>query len=88
MTPKEQLKQWVQGNSIHNHERDECCPDFSCCRGKKFMANKNTREKFAKAFEENDHDTMYKMLTMFLGISLQDENVYIDSGEKPKIFSH
>ena len=26
-----QLEQWVLGNSIHNKESDECCPDFSCC---------------------------------------------------------
>lgn len=31
MTPKEQLDQWCDGVSIHNAERDECCPDFSCC---------------------------------------------------------
>jgi len=31
MTPKEQLKLWAGGNSIHNLELNECCPDFSCC---------------------------------------------------------
>lgn len=31
MTPDEQLEQWCNGVSLHNHERDECCPDFSCC---------------------------------------------------------
>jgi hypothetical protein len=31
MTCDEQLEQWCVGNSVHNHERDECCPDFSCC---------------------------------------------------------
>ena len=28
MTSDEQLKEWVKGNSIHNPDRDECCPDF------------------------------------------------------------
>lgn len=32
MTPDEQLDQWCQGMSVHNTERGECCPDFSCCR--------------------------------------------------------
>lgn len=32
MTPDEQLAEWVKGNSIHNPTRDECCPDFSCCK--------------------------------------------------------
>lgn len=31
MTKDEQLNQWCSGVSIHNSERDECCPDFSCC---------------------------------------------------------
>jgi hypothetical protein len=31
MTPAEQLEKWVAGESIHNEERKECTPDFSCC---------------------------------------------------------
>jgi hypothetical protein len=31
MTKEEQLDLWVKGKPIHNEERDECCPDFSCC---------------------------------------------------------
>jgi len=31
MTPSDQLKHWLSGDSRHNTERDECCPDFSCC---------------------------------------------------------
>ena len=31
MTSDEQLEQWCNGVSLHNNERDECCPDFSCC---------------------------------------------------------
>ena len=34
MTPDEQLGKWLAGDSVHNKERDECCPDFSCCRPK------------------------------------------------------
>lgn len=34
MTPAEQLRRWVAGESVHNGpspDRGECCPDFSCC---------------------------------------------------------
>jgi hypothetical protein len=31
MTPDEQLELWLAGNSVHNPDTDECCPDFSCC---------------------------------------------------------
>jgi hypothetical protein len=23
--------EWIDGNSLHNQQDDECCPDFSCC---------------------------------------------------------
>ncbi len=64
MTPEEQLKKWVDGEAIHNIERSECCPDFSCCNGN--MVEKPIREKFAKAYRENDHSTVNAMLMMFL----------------------
>lgn len=32
MTSEEQLDRWVAGESVHNEEWNECCPDFSCCR--------------------------------------------------------
>lgn len=34
MTPEEQLDLWCAGRSVHNDERQECCPDFSCCNPK------------------------------------------------------
>lgn len=27
----EQLVDWMDGISKHNHIDDECCPDFTCC---------------------------------------------------------
>lgn len=45
MTPDEQLEQWANGNSIHNTERDECCPDFSCCQ-KHYKASDEERRTF------------------------------------------
>lgn len=51
MTPNEQLDLWVQGNSIHNLERNECCPDFSCCE-KKLRWPKERREDFQATTQE------------------------------------
>lgn len=64
MKPEEQLEKWVNGEAIHNTERDECCPDFSCCTGK--MVERSVRERFAKAYRENDEPTVNSMLMMFL----------------------
>ena len=27
-----QMEKWLAGHPEHNTERDECCPDFSCCQ--------------------------------------------------------
>lgn len=62
MTSDEQLEQWVAGNPVHNHDRDECCPDFSCCQPK-LLAPKEVREKFRDA----DDQTREGILMHFLG---------------------
>jgi hypothetical protein len=71
-----QLEEWVKGNSIHNDERDECCPDFSCCQPD-LLADEKARLIFVKAFKENDQETQNSMLMMFLGNLLKNENVHI-----------
>ena len=99
MTNDEQLKLWVEGESIHNddvwyniidetgHVVDrkrldggECCPDFSCCHPN-LRAHKFTRERFCKAVEEDDQDTVDKMLMIFLGVLVATpeggEKVYV-----------
>ena len=85
MTPKEQLELWVEGNSIHNKDnRDECCPDFSCCKPE-LKANRKIREAFANA---NGHDRGH-MLMMFLGQLINNyfkeekgKKVYITDGTR------
>ena len=74
MTPDEQLDEWLKGNPIHNDDRDECCPDFSCCRGKDKIAPLATRKRFVQAFKDGDDETVNQMLLMFLGGSLDYEN--------------
>jgi hypothetical protein len=45
MNRNEQLAMWVRGQSVHDTERDECCPDFSCCNPE-LLAAKEEREHF------------------------------------------
>jgi len=87
MTTDEQLEKWVNGEAIHNVERDECCPDFSCCAGK--IADKAARERFAKAHKEGDEPTKNEMLMMFLEQALahHDPDAHkkvMIAGDKPK----
>lgn len=51
MTPNEHLTLWVQGNSIHNLEHNQCCPDFSCC-APKLRWPKERREQFKLASDD------------------------------------
>ena len=72
-----QLDEWVKGTPIHNIEREECTPDFSCCRGSEFMADEDVRKRFTQAYYDNDETVIHEMLMMFLGKALEGENVYI-----------
>ena len=64
MTSDEQMNEWVNGNSLHNTEKDECCPDFSCCQ-KHYKATPEERLLFRNRPELRD-----KMLMGFLGAAL------------------
>lgn len=76
MKQEEQLLLWVNGESIHNKERGECCPDFSCCRPE-LLAPKEVRELFCKAYLEDNEDLMNRLLMEFLSRSLEGKNVHI-----------
>lgn len=43
-----QLEMWRRGVSLHNDIDNECCPDFSCCRGIAYLANERLRELFVR----------------------------------------
>ena len=65
MSPDDQLKEWVKGNSIHNGATPsdgECCPDFSCCHPSMLAP-----EKARVAFQNADEESRWDMLGMFLG---------------------
>ena len=84
MTPDEQLAEWLKGNSICPNDRDECCPDFSCCQPE-LLASKESRQAFINA----DEELRMTMLGMFLGnamskaAELKDLNVYIAGVDEP-----
>lgn len=65
MNINEQVDEWVNGNPVHNDERDECCPDFSCCVPE-VMASDQEREQFSEAYYNNDTKTQNEMLSNFL----------------------
>ena len=67
MTADEQLELWVLGESRCPNDRDECCPDFSCCMPK-LLADKKVREAFANA----DDEARAAMLGMFLGAAVSE----------------
>lgn len=78
MTCDEQLAEWLKGNSIHNDDRDECCPDFSCCNPDS-LVDYRTR----KAFIDGDEKTRISMLGMFLGNAFSDANIHLVGFDDP-----
>lgn len=72
MTVEEQLRLWVEGTPVHDKERNQCCPDFSCCTGK--MVSKDVREKFEKAFKDGDESQCEKMLFEFLSMLSEEHS--------------
>ena len=69
MTSDEQLALWAKGESIHNTDRNECCPDFSCCQPE-LLASQEIRDKFKTAHEAGDDKTTWAMLGMFLSAAI------------------
>ncbi len=76
ITVLEQCHEWVKGNSIHLKIKDVCCPDFSCCN-KNVNTPIEVRERFLKAFIEEDEPVIYEMLMMFLGNAFSAESIHI-----------
>lgn len=73
---EEQLIHWTAGNPKHNHVRNECCPDFSCCSGQPSW-EVDVRERFLKAYQENDGELTFQMLMIGLGSLTFDDKVYV-----------
>ena len=62
-----QLELWRRGMPVHNDIDDECCPDFSCCRGRQHMASEKLRDMFVR-----DPMSRRAMMEMFIA-ELPDE---------------
>lgn len=88
ISAQEQLERWVAGESIHRideslptRDKNECCPDFSCCKPE-FLAPKEIREAFAAA----DEVTRLKFLAGFLGDLITkeypDKQIHITGPER------
>jgi len=79
-TSEEQLRLWVLGNPQHNTARDECCPDFSCCRPE-LLAPERDRKRFAQARAEGDDKMEQRFLMRWLGRSIStyapEKKIYI-----------
>lgn len=71
MTCEEQLDLWVAGKPVHNDEREECCPDFSCCNPR-LLAPIEMRQMFRDNPERRE-----AMLFGFLGAALANQPVYV-----------
>lgn len=56
-----QLDLWRRGMPVHNDIDNECCPDFSCCRGRQHMAIDKLREMFCR-----DPASRRAMMEMFI----------------------
>ena len=76
----EQLNLWVDGKPVHNDERGECCPDFSCCN-KEVVTPKEIKELFRDAYLRGNEELMYRLLGRFLtdaiGSLKSNKRVYI-----------
>ena len=70
MTPEEQLDKWVAGESVHDHENDQCCPDFSCCKPE-LLVSIGEREIFQELFLAGNESEINSMLMGFLGRSIE-----------------
>ncbi|MFQ5453449.1 MAG: hypothetical protein ACE5D6_04605 [Candidatus Zixiibacteriota bacterium] len=82
ITHQEQLDRWLEGESIHKSDTDECCPDFSCCN-KKIKTDRKTKELFIRAFKDENHELTNSLLMSFLGKALSTlrskQKIYISN---------
>ena len=79
MDNKQQLDEWIKGNSAHTDNGD-CCPDFSCCNPK-LMANEEERKIFAEADESKQMKMLFGYLGKMLAVEMPEKKVYLAGDE-------
>lgn len=76
MTPEEQLDLWVAGKPVHNPDRDECCPDFSCCNPE-LLADLDTRTVFKAANQKKRENMLFEFLGKLLAANFTEGEVHL-----------
>ncbi len=66
MTPDEQITLWVAGDSRCPNDRDECCPDFSCCKPALLMPLEE-RQRFQRASQSEREMMLMGALVSLVG---------------------
>lgn len=64
MKKKQQLIEWYRGRSLHDFQREECCPDYSCCEPD-LKATFEERRAFMIAWLCQDRPQVDHMLKLF-----------------------
>ena len=80
MTSLEQLNLWVDGISAHNNEREECCPDFSCCQNN-ITTPRYIKLIFKEAYLSDKSKLVNEILMLFMG-QLLNPNFDIETSFK------
>ncbi len=75
MTALDQVELWVKGESVHNHDREECCPDFSCC-SPEINTPIEKRIMFRDAYVQGNDELVEFLLMEFLNNMLASESIH------------
>lgn len=81
MTHEEQVELWVQGQSIFNSSRNECCPDFSCCQPH-LLWPKEMREMFRDHPERREAMLFSSLMSLIKDMG-KEEQVYVAGKPEP-----
>lgn len=67
MDPDEQLRLWVEGESIHNGPdsiEGECCPDFSCCNPEMLLPRPEREAYMKQRLRHIEGDSVLALSTL------------------------
>ena len=79
---EEQMRRWVEGDSVHSDHRGlgpECCPDFSCCQPH-LQQPLEVRQAYLSASEEDRGNFLSAFLGGMLSDARADLRVHITDG--------
>ena len=79
----EQLKKWLDGESVCNKIDGECCPDFSCCKPQMKQPTE-VRRTFFHASEEVREQMLLSFFSASLASHPKVNEIYISGQEDVK----